>query len=48
MSTPITPPSAPRARPLSLIRSLMRSEAGGGLLLIAAAAAAMVIANSPA
>jgi NhaA family Na+:H+ antiporter len=38
----------PLARPLSLIRSLLRSEAGGGLVLIAAAAAALIIANSPA
>ena len=33
-------------RPLSLIRSLLKSEAGGGLLLILAAAAALVVANS--
>jgi NhaA family Na+:H+ antiporter len=33
-------------RPRSLIRSLLRSEAGGGLVLIAAAALALIIANS--
>ncbi len=36
-----------RVRPLSLIRSLLRSEAGGGLVLIVAAAAALIIANGP-
>jgi NhaA family Na+:H+ antiporter len=36
----------PAARPLSVIRSLLRSEAGGGLVLIAAAALALIIANS--
>jgi Na+:H+ antiporter, NhaA family len=35
-----------RPRPLSLMRSLLSSEAGGGLVLIAAAAAALIIANS--
>jgi len=35
-----------RVRPLSVLRSLLHSEAGGGLVLIAAAVAALVIANS--
>jgi NhaA family Na+:H+ antiporter len=34
-------------RPRSLLRSLLRSEAGGGLVLMAAAALALIIANSP-
>ena len=39
--------AAPIVRPRSLIRSLLRSEAGGGLVLMAAAALALVVANSP-
>jgi NhaA family Na+:H+ antiporter len=34
-------------RPRSLIRSLLRSEAGGGLVLIGAAALALIVANGP-
>jgi len=39
-------PTSPLARPLSIIRSLLWSEAGGGLVLIAAAALALAAANS--
>ena len=42
----MTVAQAPRVRPLSLIRSLLRSEAAGGLVLIAAAALALAVANS--
>jgi NhaA family Na+:H+ antiporter len=35
-----------RVRPFSMMRSLLRSEAGGGLVLIAAAGLALAIANS--
>jgi Na+:H+ antiporter, NhaA family len=34
-------------RPISAIRSLLRSEAAGGLILMVAAALALVVANSP-
>jgi NhaA family Na+:H+ antiporter len=46
---PIGPAAAAvtRVRPLSLIRSLLRSEAGGGLILIFAAGLALIVANSP-
>ena len=40
--------SKQRLRPLSVVRELLRTEAGGGLLLIAAAALALMVANSPA
>lgn len=36
-----------RTRPPSVLRSLLKSEAGGGLVLMAAAALALIIANSP-
>ncbi|HEY0117064.1 MAG TPA: Na+/H+ antiporter NhaA, partial [Allosphingosinicella sp.] len=39
-------PGTRPARPWSLIRSLLRSEAGGGLVLILAALAALIVANS--
>ncbi|HEY0117071.1 MAG TPA: Na+/H+ antiporter NhaA [Allosphingosinicella sp.] len=41
-------PATRPARPWSLIRSLLRSEAGGGLVLILAALAALIVANSAA
>ncbi|WP_132251515.1 Na+/H+ antiporter NhaA [Methylobacterium segetis] len=37
----------PIRRPLSVLRSLLHSEASGGLLLMASAALALVVANSP-
>ena len=39
----LTPP-----KPISLLRSFLRTEASGGILLMAAAALAIAIANSPA
>ena len=46
---PLVEPPAPAktGRPLSALRSLLRSEAGGGLILMVAAALALVVANSP-
>src|SRR3954471_13233271 len=39
---------SPHARPpASVLRALLKSEAGGGLALMAAAAVALAIANSP-
>jgi NhaA family Na+:H+ antiporter len=51
----MTPPSGPpfpetasgnRRPPASVLRNLLRGEAGGGIVLMAAAAVALVLANS--
>src|SRR4051794_7080472 len=39
--------TTPAARPLSILRGFLESEAAGGLILMAAAALALVVANSP-
>lgn len=44
---PVEPRSARRRRSPSVMRALLRSEAGGGLILMAAAGLALVIANGP-
>ena len=51
---PMKPPSFPdralpirRRRPLSVVRTMLASEAAGGLILMAAAALALAVANGP-